>query len=199
MQSRERDRASNLAKTNLPAALKAAQAISDPFMRCQALAWVARYASSDVDAVKFAGEAEGALNGISDAYQAVAGAAWPVRALLERGRPAEAGALLQRTVRGARRIESPVRRVDALFLLVQAGWPAASSDWAAAVTNLVNSARSASGSKPEAVLRDLVLMLAGAGRDFTAVLASLPDGKSRRQAERRLQSREFPSPRPFFW
>ena len=199
MQTRERDRATNLAKTNPDAALKAARLISDPFMRCQALAWAARYAGTDADAVKLAREAERELKTASDAFDAVAGAAWPVRALIERDHPAEADPLMQRAIDAAQHIVNPVRRVDALFLLVQAGWPAARPGWTAAVTGLVGSARSASSSKLESVLRDLVLMLAGAGRDFAAALAALPDGKIRRQAERRVQSREFMFPRPFFW
>jgi hypothetical protein len=48
------------------------------------------------------------------------------------------------------------------------------------------------------VIRDLVLMLAGAGRDAKAALASMPDGKAKREVERRLQSGAYGSPRSFF-
>jgi hypothetical protein len=92
-----------------------------------------------------------------------------------------------------------VRRVDALFLLVQAGWslPRAGPD--AAVRRLVAVASRAQSGKAEAVLRDVVLMLAGAGRDVSGPLAVFPEGRARRQVERRLQEQAWQQPRPFFF
>jgi hypothetical protein len=199
VETRERDRISNLAKSNPGAALEAARVLADPFMRCQALAWVARYAKSAAEGVKVASEAERAAKSAADPWEAAAGAAWVVRALVERGEPREADTVMKRATMAARTIANPVRRVDALFLLAQAGWTATGAGWKAAVEELLNAARSTSSEKPHAVARDLVLMLAGDGRDFATALAALPDGKAKRQAERRLQGREFMTPRPFFW
>jgi hypothetical protein len=199
VETRERDRISNLAKSNPSAALEAARLLSDPFTKCQALAWVSRYTTTPADAVKVAVEAERAATLAADSWDTAAGVAWVVRALVERDRPREADAALQRAVAAAQRIDNPVRRVDALFLLVQGGWAAAGAGWKAAVQALVAAAASASSTKPQSVLRDLVLMLAREGRDFSAALAAIPDGKFKRQAERRLESREYMSARPFFW
>ncbi len=107
--------------------------------------------------------------------------------------------MLLRTVRASNRVENPVRRVDALFLLIQAGWAAAGHGWHAAVRTLAESAGTAKSGKAEAVQRDLILMLAGAGRDYTAVVARLAEGKAKRQVLRRLSAKEFMVPRPFFW
>jgi hypothetical protein len=195
----ERDRVINMAKSNPSAALEAALLLSDPLMRCQALASVARYAKSAADTVNIAAEAERATTAAADPWSAAAGAAWIVRALVERDRPREADAALKRAVIAAEHLQNPLRRVDALFLLVQAGWATAGAGWQAAVLALMAAARRASSTKPQSVLRNLVLMLAGDRRDFSAALAALPDGKAKRQAERRLQGREFMFPRPFFW
>ncbi len=199
MSAGERDRVSNLAKSNPKTALQAARLIADPFYRCQSLAWVARYTQSDAEVVKVAHEAEKALASAQSPWEAVAGAAWPVRTLAERGRRDEADAMLLRGVRASREIDNPVRRVDALFLLIQAGWTTDGHGLHAAVTLLVESASTASSGKADSVQRDLVLMLAGAGRDFSTVVTGLAEGRAKRQTLRRLSAKEFMVPRPFFW
>jgi hypothetical protein len=199
VQTRERDRAINLAKSSTESAIQAARLISDPFSRCQALAWAARYAASDTTAAKIAEEAARAAEDAPDAYESVAAAAWPVRALVERARPRDAERITGQAIKKAQQIANPVSRVDALFLLVQAGWSTAGAGWSAAVASLVAAAQAAPRQKPQAVLRDLVLMLAGADRDFNAVIAAIAEGKYKRQTEGRLARREFMTPRPFFW
>lgn len=191
----ERDRACNLAKTNPAAALEAARRIKDPFMRCQALACVARHLVGDREALKIAAEADRSLELEADPYHSVAGAAWPLRALIDRGLAAEGEPILKRALSVSKRIPQPVSQVDALFLLVQASWPNPGRAWQAAVDQLVTCAKAASSSKAQSVLRDLCLMLAGDGKDFAAILSHIPDGKARRQAERRLSAGEFMAPR----
>ncbi len=193
------DLASNLSKTNHRKALEAAAAISDPYSRCQALAWVARYAPDDETAVRLAKESTRAAESASEPYQSAAAAAWPVRALLERGRQREAEAILRQAVARSKRIANPASRADALFLLVQAGWHSKGKSWPEALSALLAAATTAPHQKPSALLRDLALMLAGGGRDHAAALAAISDDKYRRQAERRLQERRLLSPRPFFW
>jgi hypothetical protein len=195
----ERDRVATLAKSDHARALQAARLIASPFMRSQALAWVARFAPTEAVTFDLAREAEKALQSAEDSWEAIAGAAWAVRALAERGREGDGDAMLSRAVRASTRVENPVRRVDALFLLLQAGWTGAGPGWNAAVTTLVASVGVAESGKAESVLRDLVLMLAGAGRDYSSVVAGLPEGKAKRQVLRRLSAQEFMGPRPFFW
>jgi hypothetical protein len=198
VESREQDRVINLARSHPAAALEPARAIADPYLRCQALAWVARHCERAVDAVKIATEASEAVEGGLDAWAAVAGVAWPIRALVERAQIREADALIRRAVASAARVENPIRKVDALFLVVQAGWEVGTSGWQAAVAALLAAARTDASEKTQGVIRDLVLMLAGAGRDAKAALASMPDGKAKREAERRLKTGACGSPRSFF-
>lgn len=199
METRERDRICNMAKANPGAALEAARLLSAPLMRCQALAWVARYTDTDRDAVKIAKEAEETARAAPDAWDGAAGAAWVVRALVERDRTADADAALGRGIALAQTVSNPARRVDALFLLVQAGWPLRSRGWESAVSALAGAARAAASAKASSVLRDLALMLSAGGRDYARVLAAMPEDKYKRQVERRLESRAYLSPRPFFW
>jgi hypothetical protein len=197
--SSDRDRAINLAKSGSPKAPQAARDISDPFMRCQALAWTARFATSDGSALKLAREAAAAAAAASDAFQAVAGVAWPVGALIERGLTRDAEALLRTATNQATGITSVTSRIDALHLLLQAAWNASEPAWSSVVARLVEAARSGPSEKAQGVLRDVALALAGSGRRHDLVIAAIPEGRSRRQAERRLEAREFPAPRPFFW
>ncbi len=195
----KRDQAIDLAKTDMTAALEVARRISEPWYRCQALAWTARYAQSESVAVRIAEEASRVAEGADDAYEAVGSVAWAVRALLEREHPVEAEAIMGRATSRAQQIANPVRRVVALYLLVQAGWPSRGPGWFAAVANLVAAARNASSWRSPTVLRDLVLMLAGADLDFEMTLAAMPEGPHKRQTMRRLDAKEFLKPRDFFW
>ena len=186
-----------MAKSNPDAALEAARRLKDPFMRCQALTAVVRHVKSDQEALKVAAEADRSLEQ-AEPYYSTAGAAWPIRALIDRGLADRADAFMRRALSTSKQIPRPVSQVDALFLLVEAAWPTGSRTWQSAVDQLVVCAKSGSSSKAESVLRDLCLMLAGGGRDYTAVLAAIPDGKARRQAERRLAAKEFRVPRTWW-
>lgn len=199
MDDQVRERVVNAARTHPAEAREAAHAIADPFLRCQALAWVARYCERGIDAVRIATEAAEAAAGAADAWAAAAGVAWPVRALVERGQARDAEPLMARAVAAAGKVPSPVRRVDALFLVVQGGWEAGGAAFRAAVGALLAAARAGPSDKTQGVVRDLVLMMAGAGRDHAEVLASMPEGQQRRQAVRALEARQHRSPRPFFW
>jgi hypothetical protein len=195
----EREHVVRLAKSNHVAALQSARRIPSPYERSQALAWVARFAPTENGALEVALEAESALKDAQDDWEAIAGVAWGVRALAERGLEADADAMLLRAVRASERIEHPVRRVDALYLLIQAGWKAGGRGWQAAVAALLECAARANSGKAEAVQRDLVLMLANAGRDYSAVVTGLAEGRAKRQVLRRLSAGEFMVPRSFFW
>jgi hypothetical protein len=90
---------------------------------------VARFTLGDPASAKVAIEAARAAEGATDPYEAVAAVAWAIRALLERSREADAEPILRQAIARARQIPNPTSRVDALFLLVQAGWPNPSKAW----------------------------------------------------------------------
>jgi hypothetical protein len=121
-----------------------------------------------------------------------------VRALVERAQIREADALIRRAVASAEKVENPVRKVDALFLVVQAGWGVGGSGLQAAIGALLAAARAGATEQTHGVLRDLALALARDGRDPAAVLAVLPDGRARRETLRRLQAGSYAPPRAFF-
>jgi hypothetical protein len=84
-----RDSAIHLAPSDPGRAAEIARTIESPWYRCQALAWVARFApEGQVEAL--AEEALYSCHTARDMFQAVGASAWPVRALIERGRLAAA-------------------------------------------------------------------------------------------------------------
>jgi hypothetical protein len=168
-------------------------------MRCQALAWVARHAETDKEAVGLAREGAAVAAKVGDGFQAVAGAAWPVRALAERGLRRDAEMLLRDAIKRSAQVSNAASRVDALDLLLHAAWPLGEPACAEVLERLVAAAAQGASKKAQNVLRDVVLMLAGFGRPHRQALEALPEGPSRRQAERHLEARQFTMPRPFFW
>jgi hypothetical protein len=189
----------SLAKVDTQAALAAAHTVPDAHARCIALAWVARYAPSETVVLRIAREAARTADDAPQAYDSVTGAAWPVRALIERAHPREAAAIMRKAVDRSEQIAGPVRRMEALFLLAQAGWASGGDAWSGAIGHLVAAARTASSWKAPVVLRDVILMMAGTDRDFRPTLANMPEGKHRRQVQRCLEAKRFMTPRPFFW
>ena len=118
-----RDRATRLAAKGDPSALELARQVKDPWFRSQALAWVARY-GPEATLDRTLDEALRAAAQATDPYQVVGASAWAVRAMVERGRTSRLADAVGSVLHAARRIEHPVRRLDALFLVWQAALPA---------------------------------------------------------------------------
>jgi hypothetical protein len=192
--ARERDRASALARSDTPAALGAARDIRDPWYCAQALAWVARYApDGDVEAI--AAESLRWSRRCPDAYQRVAAAAWPLRALVERGSLALARARLAPLLDEERDVEPPSSRSEALLLLFEACFDLG-SDSREALARRLAAVHDASGHwRSRRNLREALSMLAAVEPQLaSAVTASVTD-------ERVLGRAATPgrTPRPFFW
>lgn len=100
-------------------ALKLARKIDDPWYRTQALAWVARYAPNG-KIEKLGREALDSASEQVDPYKVVAASAWPVRALIERDLGEVAEEAIVRLLDLSERIDHPVSRLEALFLLWEA-------------------------------------------------------------------------------
>lgn len=199
MSTIERDRATELAKTNPAEALAIARGIVDPWFRAQALAWIGRYfPGSRFEAVLAEAQASGA--GSDDAYVAVAVSAWGVRALLERDARAKAAGAVETALARSRGIRHPVRRLDALFLLFHAVF----DDHAlrtGVLEALMAACVAAKSWKAGDRMREAALMLATAQHplEVVRVLASMPEGKHRRTAMERIRAGEQRTPRKFFW
>jgi hypothetical protein len=130
-----RNHASTTARTDAKAARLQARRIADPWFRCQALAWAARY-SEDADFDATASEAVKAAFEDEDPFRTVGASAWPVRAMVERKRYSLAAKTVGRALPVAARIEHPVSRGHALFLLWEAAYPMKGSAAAKPVKDL---------------------------------------------------------------
>lgn len=192
-----RSKAAKLAPVDYEAAAAVARAIRDAWYRCQAVAYVARYAPVGL-VQAFAGESLAAAREASDPYQVVAVAAWPIRALVERDHAVDAHAddLLNR----APAIQHPVCRADALFLLWQALFDGDDSVRQRVMEPLVAACCEAESWKAARTLSSVALMLAKEDRPRALRLAGLlREGRLRRSTIRRIEAGEFDAPREFFW
>ena len=178
----ERDTAICAAKTDFKKALALARKVSESWFRCQALAEAARFAPDD-EVVSTAKEAISAALTATDSYKRVAATAWPLRALIERNQEQKAVQQLPEILALAAQIENSVSRSDALFLLWQAFFPV--QDHESILGALVKSC--AGHWKADYILRQVVLILASESTEEAHKLAdSMPEGKYKRQAEKRL-------------
>lgn len=195
----ERERAVRLARTDFRRALELARKVSQPWFRCQALAWVARFAPES-EVVRIVQEALRAVSHAEDPYRKVVPAAWPIRALIERGHGRRAAALLPNLIEASGRIGHPVSRIEALLVVIQAAWPLGASTRAGVREALIAACRAASSWRAGRALRDLALMVAAEDEEEAQrLIASMPEGVYRRQAVRRLAEGQRLKPRSFFW
>jgi hypothetical protein len=193
------NRAQQLATSDTAAALAAAMRIDDPWVACQSLAWVARFAPDDqvlsiIDrAFKVGRKAE-------DPYQVVGSAAWPLRALVERGHTDRLGSFLPGVKSCAARTMSPASRCEALFLVYQAVFPAGRRYWLSVLSDLAGCADPTAHWRVGRAMRDAVLIAANEDLEFARDFAGrIGNDKVRAQIERGLDRLQFRPPRPFFW
>jgi hypothetical protein len=197
--SQQREQAIRVARTDFGEALGLAHAVADPWYRCQALAWVARFAPED-HVASVARQATDSAAQNNDFYLSSACLAWPIRALVERGRTVEARDLLTDALAATRRIEHPVRRLSALRLIVEAAWPLGRRTRESLAETLAEACRQTHSWRVGAILHDLALMLAHEDqRSAERYAAFLREGPDRRRCLRALEQGRCLSPRPFFW
>lgn len=190
----ERDIATCAAKSDYKKALSLARKVSESWFRCQALAHVARFAP-DEQVVPTAKEAISAALTATDSYKRVAVTAWPLRALIERSQGQKAAQLLPDILALASQIQNPVSRSDALFLLWEAFFPAQGHK--PVLGALVKSC--VGHWKADYILRQVVIILASEDIEEAHNLAdSMPEGKYKRQAEKRLAEGQKQQVRHFF-
>ena len=197
--AQQRDLAIQAARTDFPTALQRARAVSEPWHRAQALAWVARFAP-DADVERVADEALKAAGGGKDAYQQVGSSAWAVCALAERGRTRKAQEAVSRLLGLSAGISHPVSRLNALFLLWQAVFTLDRAVRQKVLDRLVAACQSAASWQAGTTLRDVALMLAADDpAESKRIIDQMPDGRYKRQAQRQFAEGETSTPGPFFW
>ena len=105
-------------------------------MRAQAFAWVARYAPDEA-VVELADEAFNAAGLAEDEYKSVTAAAWPIRALVERGHVERAAVMLKQTLGHTSEIVNPGGIAEALFGLMEAAQPGGPELWRSVVEQML--------------------------------------------------------------
>lgn len=192
-----RDQASQLARTDPRAAAALARRIEDPYFRCQALGWVARYAPAD-EVLGFAQAAMDAAGDCDDAYQQVVASAWPIRALFETGRGDDGLLFLELSLGAVPRVTPPSSRAEALMQLLQAGFEAGREFRRGIAFALAELADADDHWRVKRALRDALSMLTRADPEFAATLAR---SREERDASKLLEAmRSEPrEPRRYFW
>jgi hypothetical protein len=195
----ERDIATHTAPKDFGKALALARVSKAPWFRCQALAWVARFAP-DNEVVKVAEEALSSAFSADDCYKIVGASAWPLRALIERDHAQRISRWLPKLLEASANITNPVNRLDALYLLWQAVYPAVGLARKQVSGALIAACLSADSWKAGHTMREVVLVIAQENVSEAAqFIDSMPDGVYKRQAQRRVAEGKPGYVRPFFW
>jgi hypothetical protein len=176
-----------------------ARRIKDPWFACQALAWVARYCTEE----EFGHTIEEALHASAEAvdpYKVVASAAWPVRAIVERGQLYRLHSIIPGLAEQTNKIDLLASRSEALFLLFQAVFPAGREYWLEVFQALQESSDPLINWRQKRNLRDAVWMVWNEDAELAkAITDKLETSRLKRQIESRIASGRRRLPRPFFW
>ena len=194
----ERAKAMKAASTDFTKALLLAEKVSDAWYRCQSLAAVARFAP-DGDVARVAVKALSAAMLGKDGYKRVAVAAWPIRALAERGKTPQAQRMIARLLEEAGRIEHPVSKIDALVLLWQATWPLPVATKQSVLDALLLACQVANSWKAGRIMRDVALVVASEDKvQAQRIVQAMRESVYKRQAQRRLDAGQIETVRFFF-
>jgi hypothetical protein len=181
-----RDRACSLAHSDPSAALTLAREINDPWFACQALAWVGRFWPGD-DFESVINEAFEVGRKCSDPYQAVASAAWPLRALIERGASGQINTIVLSLLAVANEIASFASRSEALFLLFQATKPGMQANWLPVLEELIKaSVPTLNWRQSRSLSAAILIVAADDNRLANDIVHRLPEGRLKTQIEKRL-------------
>ena len=127
-------------------------------------------------------------------------AAWPLRALIERGFEQEVSRWLPKLMQTSKNIANPVSKLNALYLLWQAVYPASSPAKKQVLEALISSCHSADSWKAGVTMREVVLVIARESvSEANDLIASMPEGVYKRQAQRRVAEGQQGYVRSFFW
>ena len=196
-----RDRACSLAHSDPSAALTLAREINDPWFACQALAWVGRFWPGD-DFETVVNEATEIGRKCSEPYLVVASAAWPVRALIERGASSQTSTIVLPLLVLANEIASLASRSEALFLLFQATKPGMQTNWLPVLEELIKASFPTLHWRQNRNLSEAILIVAAEdNRLANDILHRLPEGRLKTQIEKRLNTQDPTNTRlrVFFW
>jgi hypothetical protein len=194
----KRNLAAQLAHTDPDRALVIARRIKDPWFACQALAFVARYCREE-EFRQVIDEAFRAGRQAEDPYKIVASAAWPLRALVERGHSDRLRSIIPELKKEAKKIDILASRSEALFLVLQAVFPAGREYWLDILQALRESSEPMINWRQKRNLRDAVWIVWGDDKDLAqSIIDDLEGGRLKRQIESGIASGRRRLPRLFF-
>ena len=197
--TQQRDLACRLALTDPTRALATARAIEDPWFACQALAWVARYAP-DQQFIKIIKESLLACSTEIDPYRVVAPAAWPIRAIVERNHTGLLPSVIPDLLGRANDIENLGSRSEAIFMLLQAVFPAGRGSWFPVLQALREASTPLINWRQRRNLCDAVLIVWNEDEHLALEITNdLDDLKLKKKIEKMLATAKAREPRPFFW
>ena len=188
-----------LAAKDLCGALAEAERENAAWKKCQALAWVARYAPAG-RVVGISRAALAAAREADDPYHSTFASAWPLRALLERDQAEAASDALAPILLQSQGVTPMASRSEALFLIFQAVVIGEAHAWASVFGLLMDASSPPRHWRQGRNIRDAVLIVAS--RDVGLAhraMAQLDDAKLRRKLEGKLASGVCSQPRAFFW
>jgi hypothetical protein len=134
-----------------------------------------------------------------DGYKRVAVAAWPIRALAERGKFPQAKRLLAPLLEEAHRIEHPVCKMVALVWLWAGVWPLPTAIKRQVLDTLLTACLAADSWKAGRIMRDVALAVANEDKTRAQrIIDTMRDSVYKRQAQRRFDAGKFETvPFPF--
>lgn len=197
--TQQRDRAVKLAKSEGREALAISRSISDPWYRCQALAWVARYAPEE-QYEQLVTEAFASAERAPDPFNALAASAWPVRVMIERGDAERARLALSQLLCLSKCIVHEGSRSEAVSLMLHAVLPSSALLWRPVAQELFTCVGSSQHWRARRAKREAILLIDPIDSGFAkCLLESIPDVRERQNVKQRLTEPQRPSCRPFFW
>lgn len=196
--TKARDQVAELARTQPAEALRLARMIADPWYATQAFAWVARFAPADIAAPALA-EARGTAKAGRDAYQRSAVLAWPIRAAVDTGNHAAAGAMLADAMTLLPKVRPAASRAEAGGLLLEAAFPGGAGLWRPVLAAIEKHAPPEDDWKAGRTYRALAHIVVTVDAEAARrLVAALPLGKTRDRAEKELADGVTAEPRSFF-
>jgi hypothetical protein len=198
LSTRQREAARKLATIDTARAYAAARKVEDPYFRCQALAWVARYAGNDIDEIVEA--AFTAAEEAGDAFHRMSATAWPLRALVELGQLEQARERLQVQLGRFDEVMPDSSRSEAIFLVFQAVHPAGQEFWRPIFDQLARVCDTTPHWRTVRNLQEAILMIADEAPELASHIADrIPVDRRKRQLETQLAAGQRMQPRAFFW
>jgi hypothetical protein len=193
-----RDRAMDLAKGDADAALRLAREIPDPWFRAQALASAARWID-DSRVKRVAAEALASADACHDDYKRAAVAAWPIRALLERGHLTSAAEALGAARERALAASPAGSRAEALFGLMQASWSLGPEARHQLIADIAATHELDQFWRVTRCLVDAIVMMSATEPDVASqIVQRISDDRTRSKAARAIVTRGPCAPRDYF-